>query len=65
MTDGANRVATLEAALQQFCARLKAKPDAIDALFGKAQLLALLGRDEEAKEAFLSCSSLTRPIWVR
>ncbi len=54
MTDGANRVATLELALQQFCVRLKAEPDAIDALFGKAQLLALLGRDEEAKQAFLA-----------
>ncbi len=54
MTNGLNRVAVLEAALRQVCERLEAEPNSIDALFGKAQLLALLGQDEEAKAAFLS-----------
>ena len=54
MSDGDTRVATLQAALQQFCARLKVEPDAVDALFGKAQLLAVLGRDVEAKDAFMA-----------
>ncbi|MGB8365178.1 MAG: tetratricopeptide repeat protein [Rhizomicrobium sp.] len=44
----------LEAALRRVTERLEAEPDAVDELFGKAQLLAKLGRDEAAKSAFLS-----------
>ncbi|MDE1986122.1 MAG: tetratricopeptide repeat protein [Alphaproteobacteria bacterium] len=58
MTQGSNRGAALEAALQQVCARLEADPGCIDALFGKAQLLALLGQDEAAKKAFLAVLKL-------
>ncbi|MBU6297355.1 MAG: tetratricopeptide repeat protein [Alphaproteobacteria bacterium] len=58
MTGGPKRTAALEEALQRLCARLEVEPEAIDALFGKAQLLALLGQDEKAKEAFLSVLQL-------
>jgi hypothetical protein len=44
----------LESALSRVSERLKAEPDAIDALFEKAQLHARLGQDELAKSAFLS-----------
>jgi len=44
----------LEAQLKDAERRLASEPDSIDALFLKAQILARLGRDEEAKSAFVA-----------
>lgn len=43
-----------EAALRRVSERLEKEPDAIDALFEKAQLLARLGRDGAAKDGFVA-----------
>lgn len=45
---------TLKAALRRVTARLDSDPDAIDALFERAQILARLGQDDAAKAAFLA-----------
>jgi tetratricopeptide (TPR) repeat protein len=44
----------LEAQLQDIERRLEAEPDSIEALFAKAQILARLGRDDEAMHAFVA-----------
>ncbi len=58
MVTGVNRVTAIETTLRRVCARLEVQPDSIDARLEKAQLLALLGRDGEAKDAFLSVLQL-------
>jgi glutathione synthase/RimK-type ligase-like ATP-grasp enzyme len=45
---------SLEQLLENVSVRLEKEPEALDLLFEKAQLLARLGRDDEAKTAFLS-----------
>ena len=43
-----------EAQLQDVERRIEAEPDSLDALFARAQILARLGRDDEAKNAFVA-----------
>lgn len=45
---------TLEAALRRVAAHLDSNPDAVDALFERAQILARLGQNEAAKTAFIA-----------
>jgi glutathione synthase/RimK-type ligase-like ATP-grasp enzyme len=45
---------SLEAQLEDIQRRIEAEPNSVDLLFAKAQMLARLGRDDEAKAAFVA-----------
>lgn len=58
MTDDGERSARLEALLADFERKLKQSPDSVYLLFQKAQVLALLGRDADARAGYLAVLAL-------
>ena len=54
MTGDNERSARLEAMLAGFERKLKQTPDSVYLLFQRAQVLALLGRDEDARTGYLA-----------